>query len=286
MGRASYFAKKTKRINANIAMFNKALDSLKKTNPDVRIYAYLAESTYSLVFADVMDPDSTMYKTLKAELHADAFSHLQITGAEQCLSYYYTTDHHWNYRGSYQAYQDIVQLIVPRDYENRYVPTGTKTFDCVFNGSFAKGLKEAVSNEKFTVYIFDDFPCYTSYINGRKKEYTRYKNYMRGKYTKRTFDNHYGLFYGGDYAQVEFRNPDASTKRHLLIIGNSFSNAVKPLLARHFEDIVYIDLRHYEKTMRKTFSLSSCVSQYGITDVLFLSDIKLYALYDNLNMAP
>ena len=89
--------------------FNAAIDALPEDKPP--IYLYLAESSRSHPIAPEFDEESPGYLYLKENLHADVFDHLKYSTYEQFCDYFYTTDHHWNYKGSYQAYKDIVRML-------------------------------------------------------------------------------------------------------------------------------------------------------------------------------
>ena len=260
-----------------ISYFDTAIAELKKTH-DIPVYVYLVETVCSHAFRDeipwTFPADTEMYQMLKSSLHADAISHLEISSAEQLFSYFYTTDMHWNYRGSYRGYLDCAQLLgIPE--EERYVPTGEKTFPVIYNGALAKIRNTTISQEQFTVYTFDDFPDYTAYVNGKKKTYDHYSSYMAGKYESKKYTPHYDNFYGGNYSFVvlESQHTDAPD---LLVIGNSFTNPVKTLLAHHYHRVVCVNLFQYKYDGRQ-FSLSKTVEEYGIDQILLLSDIKMYA---------
>ena len=76
----------------------------------------------------------------------------------------------------------------------------------------------------------------------------------------------------------EFINRD----RTLLIIGNSLTNAVKPLLTAHFGKIIYVDLRSYKSMTKKAFSLSKAVEDYAPTQILLFGDAYLFTTDDTL----
>ena len=65
------------------------------------------------------------------------------------------------------------------------------------------------------------------------------------------------------------------------MIGNSLSNPVKTLLTAHYGTIVYVDLRHYEESCHKKFSLGETVREHGVTQILLLGDISLFNLGDD-----
>ena len=47
----------------------------------------------------------------------DAYDHLKYRTFEQFCDYFYSTDHHWNHRGSYQGYVDIVHMLLGEEEE-------------------------------------------------------------------------------------------------------------------------------------------------------------------------
>ena len=261
-----------------VEIFNAAIDALGKNRPP--IYLYFVESSRSHAIACTFDENSPGYNYLLENLHADAFDHLKYSTYEQFCDYFYTTDHHWNYKGSYQGYVDIVRLLLGED-EEVLVPTDIVVTNRLFNGAYAKILKEPISDEYFAFYRFDPFPsysCYTSLDNLMKNKYINYGNfdlYIQGKINKYPYTNHYGQWYGGDFGFLLFKG-QGPKGRVLLMFGNSLSNPVKTLLTVHYSTIVYVDLRHYKEHHNQDFSLNDAIEKYRVTQVLFLGDISLF----------
>ena len=273
----------TERFPEIIEGFNVAIDSLGSRHPP--IYVYLVESSRSHAIARTFDENSPGYVYLLENLHADYFDHLKFTTYEQYCEYFYSTDHHWNYKGSYQGYLDIVRLLLGEN-EKVLVPTGEVVTNVIFNGSYSRYYGEPISDEYFTFFRFDPFPrfsTYTSLANLEKNKYTNYSNfgrYMEGNINhKSIYINHYAQLYGGDFGFLIFKG-EGPKDRILLMIGNSLSNAVKTLLTAHYGTIVYVDLRHYKEKMGQDFSLGKTIKQYGVTQILLLGDISLFNLGD------
>ena len=57
--------------------------------------------------------------------------YLRIGSLEEYGRYFYTTDHHWNYRGSYAGYCQIVRMLLGED-EPVIEPAETVTFPVKF----------------------------------------------------------------------------------------------------------------------------------------------------------
>lgn len=259
-------------IRDKVEAFNAAIDPLGSDRPP--IYLYLAETSRSHQIARDFSEDSPDYLYLREHLHADAFDHLKYSTFEQYCDYFYTTDHHWNYKGSYQAYVDIVRLLLGDD-EPVLVPAETVVTRRIFNGSYARNTKEPISKEYFALYRFDPMPAYKAYQDGRRKNYDRMAKYLAGNISTDKLDNHYALCYGGDVGVLEMY-ADQHKDRTLLMIGNSLSNAVKPLLTAHYGTIICVDLRHYKASTGKDLSLSKAIRQYQPDQILLLGDVCLF----------
>ena len=152
---------------------------------------------------------------------------------------FYKTDHHWNYKGSYLAYTELVKILTNDE------PLKYKDKVCL-NDNFS-GSKANFSGathfykEKFCAYEFD-FPNYDIYINGKKSDYGNQKYHINNPKE----DVSYGSFYGYDDGEIIFDNHDDS-KDNILIVGESYDNALLKLLASHFNKTYSIDLRNYER---------------------------------------
>lgn len=258
-------------MDERIRNFNEILDAL---DPHIPVYVYFAENSRSHPIRQTFDADSDAYRYLKANFHADGMDHLKYeTFAEYCR-YYYATDHHWNYRGAYQAYADIVRLLKGEE-EAVLQPAQVEVFPVYFNGSYSKELKLEFSREYFAIYRFEPFPKYTALVNGKKKVYDHISSYLKNTFNNTPMYNHYAACYGGDYGKIVFQGRDGG-EGNLLMFGDSLSNSVKTLLIHHYANIIYIDLRHYEEDMGKPFSMSEILAEYPVDQILFLGNIDIF----------
>ena len=245
--------------------FNKVTGAFKNLDT----YVYLVESSRSMDM-DHMEADSELWKVIQENYPNSTIGHLKISSVEDYCRYFYKTDHHWNYRGSYQGYTEIIRMMLGED-EPLLEPLETVEFNVMFNGSFNKQMKKKNSDEPFTVYRFD-FPDMTVKINGKtKKSYGRWSTYFDGKMNKQPFTNHYEGFYGGDEGLVEFCTGDES-KENVIVFGNSFSNAIVMLLASHFNHSYFIDMRHYGEDMGQKLNLTASIKKWKVTKILLIGD--------------
>lgn len=265
------------RMKKGVQRLNAALDSL---NGRVPVSMYLAESSRSHPIQRTFEEDSPAYLYLKENLHADRMDHLKYTTYDQFCEYFYATDHHWNYKGSYQGYQDVARLLLGSD-ALPLPPDGVVTLPVLFQGSFAKQEKNPISQEYFSFYRFDGLPPYETFINGKKAPYGGMEAYLQGVYGKGRYENHYSRLYGGDVAQVVLES-ERQTGGTLLMICNSFAHPIKPLLTFHFQRVVCIDLRYYRQQFHRDFSLNEAVDAFGADQVLLLGDVKMFIDADHI----
>ena len=259
------------KVKTRIRQWNDALDA---AGLKVPVYMYFVDQYFTQPQELSFSEESKIDSYLRKNLHLDGFDHLKFSTFAQFCSYFYATDHHWNFRGSYQGYVDIVRMLLGEK-EKVLRPTGIQVLPVIFNGSMASKIHDPLSTEKFAFYLFDDYPQYTTIINGKRKRYNSMDKYIAGSYSKLKYANHYTAFYGSNYGLIEFDSKEKSVKKNLLIIGDSYSNPVQTMLTKHYKTVIFVDLRHYHKVTKRSFSLQDAVKKYNIDQVLFLGSYQL-----------
>ncbi len=245
--------------------FNQALEDY----PEVESYIYLLNSSRTTDMEHIAE-EPRIYSTIVKAFSRSVTAYLKMDSAEDYARYFYTTDHHWKYEGSYTGYCQMIHMMLGED-EPVLEPEETVEFPFVFNGSMNESLKRADSKEKFTVYRFA-YPPMKIEINGREKaSYGHQEEYFAGKYSKMVFASHYSFFYGGEEGLIHFQT-EKTDEKNLLVFSNSQSNAVDMLLACHYANTWIVDPRHYEADNGKAFSLSDAVKEWKIDQVLILGD--------------
>jgi len=205
-----------------------------------------------------------LIKTLYPRFKMD---YLKINDFEDFERYFYKADHHWNHIGSYQGYTDIVNMIFQNKEE--LVPIEDEvTFDIMFYGSKARSSLFYEFGQNLTVYTFN-LPEFHTFIDGVEKTYGNkdlYFNYTEDN--KPNYSGHYGVYYGEDYAEViyDFNQPE---KQNLLIVANSYSNAINDILASHFNKTYVLDFRHEHDP---NFDIDQYIIDNNIDILLFIAD--------------
>jgi hypothetical protein len=201
----------------------------------------------------------------------------------EVLTYYYKTDHHLSMVGSYEAYRQLMATLFVGENEGEQFIKPDRWFvfpEIEFRGSAAR--KAGKFEDVFDVLedgIFE-LPNFHVKINGIYSNIgynnSNREKYLNGSIPKGKFVNHYANYFGGDYGIVEYENSD-SNGRNLLVIGDSYDNALSPLISSHFRRSFFVDLRHFEKNMRKPFNVNKFIRKNKISFVVFFA-AKSYLL--------
>lgn len=217
--------------------------------------------------------ESGAYEYVKAHMPVMTdYAQLTFENFEDYKNWFYQTDHHWNYRGSYLGYTLCMKMLEGPDVELR-VPVGTHTYPAIYNGSLARDNLLRCSTEQFTVYEFD-IPAYKTYVDDEEAEYGWRSWYVSDDdFPHKVYSNHYGMYYGDDHAKVvyDFDNPNEES---ILILATSWSNAINELIASHYNETHVLDFRHYRNTYGEGINAQKYMDEYGLTKLLILGDIS------------
>lgn len=182
------------------------------------------------------------------------------------------TDHHWAALGAYYAAQEFAKVAgVPfkriDNYERKVVHDYVGTM-------YGFSQDEAIKNapEDFVYYVPKGINYKTEY-----QDYTVDKDFKVtgvGHYYKAPFFLHYRdgaagaycTFMGGD-AKITTVTTGTKNGRRLLILKDSFGNALPGFLFYSFEKIYVVDNRYFTRNMKQF------VSSRKITDILFANNI-------------
>ncbi len=193
------------------------------------------------------------------------------------------TDHHWAPLGAYYAAQKFAEVAgVPyRDLSgyDRKVVHG-------YVGSmygYSKDISIKEAPEDFVYYVPRDVTYTTTYIDYRIDENYRvigmghpYKSIFFYKY-KDGSGGAYCTFMGSD-TRITHVHTSTKNGRRLLILKDSFGNALPGYLFYSFEEIHVIDSRYFTKNM------VDYVNENQITDILFANNIfKAYSSHTYSN---
>ena len=247
----------------------KDLNSAFEKYPQLDFYMYYIEKDTDIDFRT--NEKIGAYEYLKANINLpdSRFSRFEINSFDEFADYFYSTDHHWNYKGSYKGYSEVISMLGGTP----LIPADTVSPGYRFAGSKARDLGGLYTDE-MTIYRFD-LPKMSITIDGKPSDdYGCQDEYAAGKVPKPS----YGLVYGTDSGEIIF---DTHTEgENLLVIGESYDNAILKLLASHFSKTYSVDLRNYEPLLGRPFDFSSYVKEHNIDKVLLIGNIDYYIMQE------
>lgn len=240
-----------------------------KDHPEIKTYVFLVNSSRTVDVLEDVTAEPEMYAEIRSSFTDSVTDYLRLGSLEEYGQYFYTTDHHWNYRGSYAGYRQIVRMLIGED-EPLIEPVETVTFPAKFNGSLNKNLHRSDSQEDFTVYRFE-YPEMKLEIDGRpRNSYGNQEAYFTGRYSRGTQMNHYNNFYGGEVGLLHV-DTGRTDRGNLVVFSNSMSDALNLLLASHFNHTWIVDLKHYGGGIG-SFHISGMAGIWEADQVLILGD--------------
>ncbi len=257
------FARAKPEADARIDSFNK----LFLKYPDIDFYTYYIEKDTDINFKDNSKVGIAEYYRQRLNLPDKNMGVYEINDFETFDKYFYKTDHHWNAQGSYEGYKNAVKLLIP-DETDFLKAEGIIDVKGDFLGSKTLSEETALYSENFSAYKIN-YPETEIYINGVKTgDYGNQDTYVFDEIT-------YSNFYGGDMGEIIF-DTGRKDRDNLLIVGESFDNAILKAVASHFNRTVSIDMRYYKNYMGRDFSFSNCLSDNNIQKVLFIGNVDYF----------
>lgn len=239
-------------------------------NPEQDFYVYYIEKDTDINFDTLVH--SGFYEHLAENLDPDIPS--GVDAVEDFEDYYrrfYKTDHHWNHIGSYECYLELLDFL------------GVESEPIAVEGEYLIGTRMSGSKAAYTrsldVWVepmygyYLNFPWMGVHINGWWSENYGCQNVPDENAVS------YGGYYGDDYGQVRL-NMDKPERENLLVIGDSFDNALLKLLASHFNMTYGVDLRYYEHHLGEEFVLADYIEEHEIDKVLIIGSVNFFLSED------
>jgi hypothetical protein len=189
-----------------------------------------------------------------------------LKNLDEHLLEFFRTDHHWNIRGAWRAYQGIHNLLA-QGFEAIGPQLKAGAFEPVpggflYGSLFRKTLYPLEPDVLEAVRV--DLPDYSVEIDGEPVEIFQDDLINADELKQNPYLDTYGRYWGktGKLRHYHFEN--AST-RNLLIFGDSYANSVGLFIASHYHETYVVDLR-----FNLTFDYSAFVEENQIDDVLIL----------------
>lgn len=193
---------------------------------------------------------------------------MEFSEIDEFNRYFYHTDHHWNIRGAWRAYQEIYEMV--NDHSSG-LSQGIRSIsfrtlpDLEFLGTYARDTLYPFEPEPFEIGAAE-LPPYEIIYQGKGIDYNVHEEYESGIFEKDHYISHYEKYFGKNLDLIEYRFDNDST-RNLLLFGTSHKLPLQPWIASHYHISYFVDLRLYEN-----FSLSEFLLQHHVDDIIILTD--------------
>ncbi len=243
------------------------VNRLQEKVPQAQVYSLIAPTALEFYSPDSyhsgqssqIDAIKNVYSRLNpAVKKVDAYSKIVAKWQDYL---YFRTDHHWTARGAHCAYQAFAELAGFSPYQLTDFETGIVPGD--FLGSLYRYTKSSKlkNNPDYVEYFLPKFES-----EGIAFTNTAMAEGYRIKAVRTTVDstNKYLAFIQGDNPLVRLVTGLKNGKK-VLVLKESFGNALVPFLLNHYEEVYVIDPRSL------TADLPGFIKQHDIEDVLVIN---------------
>lgn len=186
---------------------------------------------------------------------------------------YNRTDHHWAALGAYYAAQRFAKLAkVPFRTLDNYDKKVVKGYvGSMYH--FTKDISVKNARDSFEYYIprnVEFNTTYTYFKRGKNKQIIGEKDPQEGDFFIAYPDSSFGAyctFMGGDEKMVKVKTSTTNGRR-LMLIKDSFGNAIPSFLFHSFEEIYVVDFRYFTRNIVKY------AHENNITDLLIINNVS------------
>lgn len=229
---------------------------LRKSTPEDSIFIYANIFRKGSVYDDKL-PHNYLTNEFNAKISNDLIneriqnSHLEIEivdGTQSLIDHkdeyvFFYTDHHYTGLGAFYVYQDILETINKYAEWNLTLPAYNEFESAIVAGNFVGSQSRMLGNITYSkidyleIALPKDMPNYTRWENGEGSNIPLVQ-----------FDsqNTYSNYMEGDRANTVVKTDNPIEYPSFLIIGDSFTNAMEPLLVYNAREMHSIDPRHYK----------------------------------------
>ncbi|HHU83616.1 MAG TPA: hypothetical protein GXZ23_00385 [Clostridiales bacterium] len=179
---------------------------------------------------------------------------------------YFRTDHHWNGKGAYYAYEAFCETknITPYTLNMRKLTE----FDGFVGTLYSNANKDSALLPGDTVEAYHPY-CSEATIKFTDQKGNTYDWEIISDVSTSPANAKYNTFAASDSPYVEFTNTQVTDNSVLVIVKDSYGNAIMPFLADHYSKIYEIDYRYWSGNV-----IDLC-NEVNATDLIFESSIML-----------
>ena len=182
---------------------------------------------------------------------------------------FYRTDHHWTTLGAFYGANALLDALGKEPLkENDFT---VKTASDSFNGTlYSQSGIHWLEPDTMEFWVEDAGLDVTSWRNGTPEPGSLYdRSYLEKK-------DKYSAFLGGNQPLCVIKNENISDGGKLLLVRDSYSDALAPFLAQRFSEVHLLDLRYYRAPV------SAYAAENGIDAICVLYSVQNFISDRNL----
>ncbi len=257
----------------------KNLDYVKKLSEKTDISVYLglipsaAEVWQSKLPTGADSFDQAAFLELAAETGLPMVDFDRTLSARSGEDIFYRTDHHWTTLGAYYGYTAVMEALGRGEdapgveaFDRRTYPHSDQ-----FNGTlYSTSGVHWLTPDTIEYWADGEGVSVTSWRSGTPEAAALYDfSYLDTK-------DKYSSFLGGNQPLCVIENEDAPGGGKLLLVRDSYSDALAPFLAQSFSEVHLLDLRYYRA------SAAAYAEEHGIDNILVLYSVPNFIEDKNL----
>lgn len=213
--------------------------------------------------------DSWDQSGLLAESGVDFLGALQEHAEEQI---FYRTDHHWTTRGAFYGANALLSALNKETLKEESFTAEIASED--FYGTlYSQSGIHWLEPDTMEFWVEENGLSVISWRTGAAEEASLYaRGYLEQK-------DKYSVFLGGNQPLCVIKNENVTDGSRLLLIRDSYSDAMAPFLAQRYGEVHLLDLRYYR------YPVSAYAAENGIDDIAvvysvqnFIADVNLVLL--------
>lgn len=186
---------------------------------------------------------------------------------------FFRTDHHWTTLGAYFGYQAILESMDKTPLTQSDFTPYTLSQD--FNGTlYSNSGVHWFTPDSMEAWVDADGLTVTSWRTGTAVDSKLYEiSYLSQK-------DKYSTFLGGNQPLCVIENTNLPEGEKLLLVRDSYSDILAPLLAQSFSEVHLLDLRYYRASVpqyAQDNDIDQIVVLYSIPN--FITDLNISLLY-------
>ena len=277
--------------NNSISEWAECIQSAMKSHSNIPLFLYYVSSEKDVRLDNGYREPNFQAITSIIPIQQSHASYLYIKDFEQYRRFFYQTDHHWQCFGSYQGYQDVFKLL-GLDSQGESLACPVEPSEGIIGmpdedpPSLSFGVHsvlvsrkhheskardtgtENLFSGKIYMYCFDYAPIQI-FKDGEAVQVGNEDLVLCNQ--DPAFENslRYSTIYGDDFGELVFET-QRKDRPNILVIGDSYDNAILKLLAGHFHHIYSVDLRHYSEQKGKSFRMSEYIKENDVNQVLII----------------